>query len=208
MILQADLQADISQLQTLLQISADRHRHLCPRQVLGVRMGLAAGRQLGLEVPQADKRMFCFMETDGCGMDGVAIASGCFVGRRTMYMLDFGKLAATFVDTQTCQAIRIHPHPDARDRAWDYATDRSGKWRAQLTGYQTMPDDKLLIIQPVTLTASLEALISRPGVRAICEQCGEEIMNEREVIRSGQTLCRACAGQRYYVIAPTGEPLT
>jgi formylmethanofuran dehydrogenase subunit E len=31
-----------------------------------------------------------------------------------------------------------------------------------------------------------------------CDRCGEEITNEREVLRDGETLCRACAGERYY----------
>jgi hypothetical protein len=42
--------------QLLLEQPAARHSHLCPRQVLGVRMGLLAGRVLGLDVPNAEKR--------------------------------------------------------------------------------------------------------------------------------------------------------
>jgi formylmethanofuran dehydrogenase subunit E len=51
----------------LLKQSANYHRHLCPRQVLGVRMGLLAGEMLGLEVPQPhkSKRLFTIVETDG-----------------------------------------------------------------------------------------------------------------------------------------------
>jgi formylmethanofuran dehydrogenase subunit E len=40
-------------LEALLTQSAEYHRHLCPRQVLGVRMGLYAGELLGLELPQS-----------------------------------------------------------------------------------------------------------------------------------------------------------
>jgi formylmethanofuran dehydrogenase subunit E len=50
----------------LLQKSASFHNHLCPRQVLGVRMGLTGGRWLGLEVPQSGKRILTLVETDGC----------------------------------------------------------------------------------------------------------------------------------------------
>src|SRR5690606_20693201 len=39
----------------LLDQSAALHRHLCPRQVLGVRMGLLAAEVLGLDLPQTDK---------------------------------------------------------------------------------------------------------------------------------------------------------
>jgi len=33
-----------------------------------------------------------------------------------------------------------------------------------------------------------------------CETCGEEIINERKVFMEGATLCRACAGQSYYLM--------
>jgi formylmethanofuran dehydrogenase subunit E len=188
----------MSTLEVLLTISAAQHSHLCPRQVLGVRMGMYAGRVLGLELPQADKRLFTFMETDGCAADGVAAATGCRVGRRTMYLIDFGKVAATFVDTVSKQAFRIHPHPDCRTVAARYAPSQADRWHSQLCAYQIMPDEELLVIEPVHLTVSLEALISQPGLRVVCQQCGEEIINGREVVQDGVLLCCACAGQRYY----------
>ena len=127
-------------LQVLLSKSAARHRnHLCPRQVLGARMGLYAGELLGLGLPQSDKRMFTFIETDGCLVDGVAAATGCWVGNRTMRVIDYGKSAATFVDRETEYAIRITPAPTARARARDYALDAPDRWHAQLVGYQVMP---------------------------------------------------------------------
>lgn len=63
-------------LKELLDTTAAMHRHLCPRQVLGVRMGLYAGELLGLALPQTDKRLYTIMETDGCAADGVAVAVG------------------------------------------------------------------------------------------------------------------------------------
>jgi formylmethanofuran dehydrogenase subunit E len=32
----------------------------------------------------------------------------------------------------------------------------------------------------------------------VCAQCGEGVSFRREVIHEGRTLCRACAGDRYY----------
>ncbi|MCZ7541531.1 MAG: FmdE family protein [Anaerolineae bacterium] len=184
-------------LEDLLQASAALHRHLCPRQVLGVRMGLLGGCWLGLTVPRDDKRLLVFVETDGCAADGVAVATGCRVGGRTLRVVDFGKVAATFVDTRTGRAVRIAPSPASRERAWTYAPDARSRWHAQLAGYQRMPDEELLIAQDVVLTASLEKLLSKPGCRVNCQICGEEIINEREVAREGMILCRACAGEGY-----------
>lgn len=187
-------------LQTLLEQSAARHTHLCPRQVLGVRMGLLAGQWLGLELPQRNKRLFTFAESDGCGTGGISVATGCWVDRRTLCVMDFGKLAATFVDTQTERAVRIHPHPDCRTATQSYAPDAPDRWHQQLAAYQIMPDSCLLVAQEVRLTIDLARIISQPGLRVLCERCGEEVSNEREVIQHGETLCRACAGESYYTI--------
>lgn len=182
----------------LLQESAQVHQHLCPRQVLGVRMGLAGGQWLELTVPQTDKWLLTIVETDGCVIDGLAVATGCRVGRRTMRVLDFGKVAATFVDTRTGRAVRIVPSSNSRYRAKAYAPETTNRWEAYLLGYQRMPEAELLDIQEVALTVSLEKILSKDGYRVHCDRCGEEIINEREVNRDGLTLCRPCAEGAYY----------
>lgn len=189
----------------LLQASAALHQHLCPRQVLGVRMGMLASQLLDLELPQSAKRLVTISETDGCAADGIAVATGCRVGRRTLYVFDFGKVAATFVDTATGQAIRIKPGAVCRQRAPDYAPDAQSRWEAYLLGYQRMPEAELLDAQEVTLTLSLQQLLGQKDYRVTCEACGEEIINRREVLHDGIVLCRACAGARYYA---TGSDLT
>jgi len=180
-------------LDDILERAAAWHRHLCPRQVLGARMGILAGRLLSLELPQQNKRLYTFVETDGCFADGVSAATGCWLGRRTMRLIDHGKVAATFVDTHTRRAVRIRPHPQARTEARRYAPDAKTRWHAYLAAYQIMPDDVLLEAQWVELTLDLDRLISRPGARTVCHGCGEEIINEREVTRDGTILCRGCA---------------
>ncbi len=193
-------------LEELLQKSASLHQHLCPRQVLGVRMGLAGGRWLGIDVPQTDKRLFTIVETDGCATDGIAVATNCWLGRRNLYVYDFGKVAATFVDTLTGRAVRVVPSAASRQRARAYALQAESRWHAYLLGYQRMPDEELLDIQEVSLSVSVRALLSRDGYRVNCDICGEEIINEREVYREGLTLCRPCAGEGYYTPLRAAEP--
>ncbi|MBI5930482.1 MAG: TraR/DksA C4-type zinc finger protein [Chloroflexi bacterium] len=187
-------------LDELLARTAALHNHLCPRQVLGVRMGMLAADVLKLDLPQSDKRLFTFLETDGCFADGVAVATGCWLGHRTIRLMDFGKVAATFVDTQSNQAIRVWAHPESRRYAAEAEPTARSHWHAQLAAYQTLPANKLLCWQPIQLTISMEAIISRPGIRVNCTYCGEEILNEREKIVNGEPVCRACAGEAYYHI--------
>ncbi len=182
----------------LLAASAARHRHLCPRQVLGVRMGLLAGSLLDVELPRRDKRLLVIMETDGCAVDGVAVATGCSVGRRTLRVEDYGKVAATFIDTRTGEAVRLSPQPAIRARALALCPGARSPWHAQLQAYQLMPEGELLAVQPVALSLPLARLVSQPGRKATCARCGEEILNEREVLLDGRVLCRACAGDSYY----------
>lgn len=191
-------------LQNLLNQSAERHRHhLCPRQVLGVRMGLYAADILNLCLPQTDKRLFIFVESDGCLTDGISVATGCWWGNRTMYLMDYGKTAATFVDTLTERAMRIYPSQESRLRAYDYAPDAPDRWHAQLAAYQIMPAAELLRAEPVHLAVSLQEILSHHGDRVVCEQCGEDIINERQVVWEGRILCRACVLGAYYEAAPS-----
>lgn len=192
-------------LQELLQRSAARHHHLCPRQVLGVRLGLSGLMALGLLAANdttpfcnENKRVLTIVETDGCGADGLAVATDCFVGRRTLRVADYGKVAATLIDTHTGQAVRVAPTAVSRDLAENYAPHEESRWHQYLVGYQYIPDEQLVAVQPVTLRQSLESILSQPDKRAICQQCGEEVMNAREVMENGRILCQTCAGNSYY----------
>ena len=73
-----------------------------------------------------------------------------------------------------------------------------GLYRGALLGYQRLPAEQMLSAQAVCLTTPIEVILSRPGHRVPCEACGEEILNEREVVRAGRVLCRTCAGQATY----------
>lgn len=188
----------MTRLQTLCEISSQRHNHLCPRQVLGVRIGLAGAHSLGIEVPQKKKHLLSIVETDGCFADGVEVATGCTVGHRTLRVEDYGKIAATFVDIKLGRAVRVAPHLDVRQKAYEYASHRAKHYFAQLEGYQVIPIDELVNIEEVLLTTPITQIISRAGVRVNCTQCGEEIINEREIIRDDLRLCKSCAGASYY----------
>jgi formylmethanofuran dehydrogenase subunit E len=188
----------MSDLTTFLEQSSALHKHLCPRQVLGARIGMYAAELFDLDLPQTSKRLFAFVETDGCFADGISVATGCWFGRRTLRLIDYGRVAATFVDTRINRAVRIWPNPQARDRAATYASDERSRWHMYLAAYEVMPTAELLLAEEVALSIDLTALISRSGVRVNCAACGEEIINEREVCREDKILCRSCAGERYY----------
>lgn len=189
-------------LPALLDRSAALHAHLCPRQVLGARLALAAAADLGVAVPQADKRLLAVVESDGCFSDGVSVASGCSVGHRTLRVADYGKVATTLVDTATGRAVRAWPRPESRARAAAWAPEATSRWEAYLLGYQRMPTAELVALQPVRLREDVARIVSHADRRAICRRCGEEVSNEREVAAPDGPLCQACArpDAAYYVV--------
>lgn len=189
----------------LLFATAEGHQHLCPRQVLGVRLALRGLRALGFVDERGlprflndSKRLLTIVETDGCGSDGIAMATDCSVGRRTLRVLDYGKVAATLIDTQTESAIRVAPSAASRTIAKMYTPEAESTWHAYLEAYQIIPDDELIKVQKVRLTRTIKDILSKPGARRTCSMCGEEIINEREVVRAGLFFCRSCAGDSYY----------
>jgi len=186
-------------IQPYLDRSASEHTHLCPRQILGVRIGLLAVKLLSLPIGEnPKKRLLTIVESDGCFADGITATTGCTLGHRTMRLEDYGKIAAVFVDTKTDRMIRIAPRLDVRQRAYAYAPEEKRHYFAQMKAYQIMPDDELLMVQDVRIKTPVGELISRPSIRTACDICGEEIINEREIVTADQTLCVSCAGGGYY----------
>lgn len=157
-------------LQTLLEKSSRDHAHLCPRQILGVRQGLAGLKALGFDAPPKQKRLLVIIETDGCFADGLSAATDCTVGHRTLRVEDYGKTAAVFVDTVTGQAARVAPAQDIRQKAFLYAPTEPRRYFAQMQAYQVMPDDEMFTVTPVLLKTPVETLVSRParGLPVIC----------------------------------------
>lgn len=197
----------MQELQRLLEQSSQRHSHLCPRQVLGVRMALTGARWLGMDLPRADKEMLVISETDGCFLDGLEVATGLTPGHRTLRIEDYGKIAATFVVVKTGYALRLAPRLGIRLSSSRYAPGETRHYFAQLLGYQVMPEDELFSAAVVTLTPSAVEIISRAGVRTDCTRCGEEIINEREVMIAGRPYCQNCCGHSYYAVESVTEAL-
>jgi len=69
-------------IQESLRQTTARHTRLCPRQVLGVRIGMAGLAAHGWAGPPDRGRLLVIVETDGCFTDGVEAATGFTVGRR------------------------------------------------------------------------------------------------------------------------------
>ncbi len=195
-------QAPAWNLPALLAEAGRHHGHICPGQVLGVRMAVLGCELLGIYDPKLSKRLITFVETDRCGTDAVQTVTGCTLGKRTLKFVDYGKLAATFLDMDTGRAVRIAARESARDAALRFAPDEVDAHAAQLRAYKALPEGDLFSVREVQVTLDETELPGRSRARVVCTQCGEGISNGRERSVAGKTVCRACDGVPYYQDAP------
>lgn len=181
-----------------LDEAAVAHGHICAGQVLGVRLAMLGLRELGIEDPVRErKRLLTYVEIDRCVTDAVALVAGCRLGKRALKFLDWGKVAATFVDLQSGRAVRIVAREDSKKRAGEMFP-KLEKEQGQQQAYRVLPDEELFEKRWVSVDIRPEDLPGYKGPRVVCEDCGEGINFKREIAVDGRTVCRACAGQRYY----------
>lgn len=186
----------------LLDESVKIHGHLCPGQILGVRMSLLGLKKIGIKDPKGrdKKNLMVFVEIDRCATDAIQSVTGCSIGKRTLKFLDYGKMAATFVDLKTGNAVRILAKDESKDRAKNYFPEIADKYQCQTAAYKIMSDDELFEWEDVKVEIPEQDMPGRPIKRVRCDKCGEHIQDMREVCLDGKVLCKACAGGAYYTI--------
>jgi formylmethanofuran dehydrogenase subunit E len=181
-----------------LELAAVAHGHLCAGQVLGVRLAMHGLRELGITDPVADrKRLVTYVEIDRCVTDAVALVANCRLGKRALKFRDWGKVAATFCDLETGRAVRIAAKESSKQAARELFPDLPRE-EGQQKAYAQLSDDVLFSKEWVKVEILPEDLPGFKGPRMVCAQCGEGINFKREVLKDGRTLCRGCAGERYY----------
>jgi formylmethanofuran dehydrogenase subunit E len=186
---------------SLLERSVKIHGHLCPGQVLGVKMAMLGMQMIGLVNPEEGraKDMIVYVEMDRCATDAIQSVTGCSLGHRTMKFLDYGKMAATFVNIETGEAIRVIAREDTREKAKQLFPDMEDRYEAQIQTYMIMPNEELFDVMVVHVHIPPEDMPGRPLRRIQCARCGEYVQDMREVYRDQEALCKACAGGTYYV---------
>jgi len=190
----------VKSLDEYLRDAEQAHGHLCAGQVLGVRLAMLGLQKLAIDDPQGKdrKRLVTFVEIDRCATDAVGVVTGCRLGKRALKFRDWGKMAATFVDVSTGKAIRVAAKESSKALARQMHPELENKNQQQMAAYREMSDGDLFTTQWVKVDLPPEEFPGYKGERIVCDQCGEGINFRREVLRDGKTLCRSCAGDRYY----------
>lgn len=186
----------------LLDESTRVHGHICAGQVIGVRMSILGLSLIGIQDPKGldRKKLYVIVEIDRCATDAIQSVTGCSLGKRSMHWLDYGVMAATFVNLANEKAVRITALEEAREISKKYCSEIQDKYKRQLEAYKIMKEDELFRVQKVKVNIPEENMPGRPLKRVQCEGCGDWVQDKRDVSVEGQILCRQCAEGRYYEI--------
>ncbi len=178
-----------------LSIAAELHGDVCAGLTIGTRMAIAGLKAIGIRDPKGKdrKKLLVFVEIDRCATDAIMAITGCRPGKRTMKIVDYGKMAATFVNVSTGKAIRLA----VKEKKEGKKTKSAGE-ENMVERYASIPEKNLFSMQEVVLVVRPEDMPGKPLRAVTCDVCGERIMDMRERYADGKTLCRPCAEKRCY----------
>ena len=178
------------------------HGHMCAGQLLGARMAMLGCRLVDVNEPRGvdRKRLIVWVEIDRCMADAVSAVTGVRLGKRTLKYVDYGKVAATFLNTTNNKSVRIVALETSRQLANDRYPEIAEKRQRQFKTYSEARDEELFRIDQVSINLPDTDLPGSPRSRAVCERCGEGINDGREVVTStGEVVCRPCQNGAYYL---------
>ena len=182
------------------------HGHMCPGQVLGVRMGILGLELLGYGAPlngRDVKNVLIWVEIDRCATDALTTTTGVRLGRRSLKFVDFGLMAATFHRISDGLSYRIEVREDCRQKAAAQFPHLIEPQQREVEAYQVMSPSDLFRVHRVRVEVRPEDMPGWSESKAYCQECGAVIRHRREVVKDGRTLCPVCAGGAYFeVISP------
>lgn len=193
----------------LYQQAGELHGELCAGIILGVRMAVLGCAAINIpepRAPQSRPNLVVWVEIARCATDGIQTVTGCSLGKRTLVLVDYGVLAATFLNLDTSEAVRVSVHPEARTKAKKLFPLRHDLKQVYLEGYRQLPDQELFIVERVRVIPPRRSGDPSASKHVVCTHCGEEVLRGREIMEGDRCLCHRCAGLPLYYQPLAPEP--
>lgn len=201
---EGEIQASyLADLDGLIEECGSLHGHVCPGQVLGVRMALLGCILTGIVDPRgADrKKLFVWVEIDRCVTDAISAVTGVRLGKRSLKFKDYGKVAATFLNLKESRAVRIVAKEEARQLADALYSSVADKKERQMLTYREADVPSLFKVETVRVEPDDFEMPGRPRRRIICAECGEGVNDGRDLLDAlNRNVCRTCAFGGYYAL--------
>jgi formylmethanofuran dehydrogenase subunit E len=185
----------------LLEQHEKTHGTLCPGTLLALRMTVLGCALTGIEDPRgADRnKLIVWVEIDRWLGDAVETVTGARLGNRTLKFLDYGKLAASFLNRETGKAVRIVALESSRRLADLRHPEIEDKCERQMRTYREAAEEELFAVTDVEVQVRAKDLPGHPRSRVICSKCGDGVNDGREISLPDRiTLCRPCVYGTYY----------
>lgn len=184
-----------------LEQAKEFHGDACGGIQMGTRMAIRGMKAIGINDPHGEDRkdLMVIVEIDRCPTDAILAVTGCHPGKRTMKILDLGKMAATFINLKTNRAVRVY----AKNRQGDEIKTREMIENQPMTDdFAVLSDDELFAVTEVKVHLNPEDMPGRPVRSVPCASCGERVLDMKDVEIDGRFYCRPCAEKKsYYTIA-------
>jgi len=178
----------LSQFDEDIKKAHDFHGHICTGIVFGVRIARAGLKAIGIDDPSKNRDFIVFCEIDRCLTDALQSVTGLSLGKRRLKFKEYGKMAASFVDMNTGNGVRV---VCCNDIQMPDDADPVAFW-------SVYPVEELFRIEQVHIDIPPEDLPGKPIRSARCSRCGEKVMDAKDVLVDGEVLCRPCAYGAYY----------
>lgn len=188
----------------LLEECGRLHGHICPGQLLGIRMALLGCRLVYVNDPKGSdrKKLLVWVEIDRCVTDAISAVTGVRMGRRSLKFLNYGKVAATFLNIAEGVSYRIVALDESRALADSLCPEVEKASDRQMLAYRELREEQVFRVERVKVSFDEFDLPGRPRSRIFCQCCGEGVNDGREVFDGkGQRLCRSCAFGSYYQVS-------
>jgi formylmethanofuran dehydrogenase subunit E len=176
---------------TLVDEAGKFHGGICRGIATGTRMTMSGLRRIDISDPKgADrKKLMVFVEIDRCATDAIMALTGCRPGKRTMKILDYGKMAATFINLESGKSVRVVTRSNRKITDGD---------PVGMPYHNEALEKEMFLICDVEVQLLPEDMPGKPLRNVICTSCGETVLDGREIKHQGESLCKPCFAQSDY----------
>lgn len=154
------------------------HGHWCPGLAIGFRASEIAKESMKIRFSQ-DEEIVCITENDACGVDAVQVITGCTVGKGNLILKNTGKMAFTFINRKTGDALRLMLKPINKEME----REERQKYILQAPANDVFKFEKVNVELPEQ---------ARRFDTIICEECGEGAPEHKIRFQDGKKVCLDC----------------
>ena len=179
----------------LLKKAGEFHGDICGGIVMGTKLAIYGMETMGMTPGEKDKRLIVFTEIDRCISDAVLSVTKTSLGKKSLKPMHYGKFAATFVNINTGEAIRVvDSSANKKDRDENETTEEL------IERINNTPAEDLFEIQKVSVKIDQNDLPGKPLEIVTCADCGEVVMDGKHHLKGGYSYCTSCFSGSYYQI--------